>query len=168
MLYFIMGATGAGKTTYALQLSRQLGAPYFAVDQWMKLLYLPDLTGEISFEWAIERVTRCEDMIWEISAQMHRLGMPVVLELGMTTREMRHRHRARAANIKADYQIHFLDAPADLRWRRVQRRNEQQGESYSFPVDRSMFDFVERQWEYPSQEELVGMLRITESQSVSV
>jgi len=42
-------------------------------------------------------------------------------------------------------QLHFIDAPADERWRRVETRNARRGETYQldFDVTREMFDFVE-------------------------
>ena len=55
-------------------------------------------------------------------------------------------------------QLHFIDVPADERWRRVETRNAQKGETYqlSFDVTREMFDFVEGLWEPPTDAEMLA------------
>jgi hypothetical protein len=55
-------------------------------------------------------------------------------------------------------QLHFVDAPADERWRRVQERNARRGAQGSLPFDvtREMFDFVETMWEPPTDQEMAA------------
>lgn len=55
-------------------------------------------------------------------------------------------------------QLHFVDVPADERWRRVEMRNARKGETYQlgFDVTREMFDFVEGLWESPTDEEMAA------------
>jgi len=52
-------------------------------------------------------------------------------------------------------QLHILDVPLEERWRRVQARNEEKGETHQlqFEVTRDMFDFVESMWEPPGEAE---------------
>ena len=42
MIYLICGSTGAGKTTYAIQLTAKVGAVRFSIDEWMKALFWMD------------------------------------------------------------------------------------------------------------------------------
>jgi len=42
--------------------------------------------------------------------------------------------------------------PADVRWKRVQSRNHEKGETFAMTVPRDMFDFMEGEWENPDPE----------------
>ena len=80
-----------------------------------------------------------------------------MLDLGFTTKAHRDKFRDLGEQAGLSVAVHFVDVPAEERWRRVERRNAEQGETYSLPVDRGMFDFMEGLWEPPSDAEwLVG------------
>jgi hypothetical protein len=51
-------------------------------------------------------------------------------------------------------QLHFLDVDAGERWRRVQGRNGERGETFRLEVTRAMFDFIETIWQPPNAEEM--------------
>jgi predicted kinase len=55
-------------------------------------------------------------------------------------------------------QLHVLDVPVAERWRRVQSRNAEKGETHQlqFAVTREMFDFVETLWEPPDEREMAA------------
>ncbi len=42
MIHLIVGNTGAGKTTYANKLKKELKGVVFSIDQWNNTLFLPD------------------------------------------------------------------------------------------------------------------------------
>jgi hypothetical protein len=50
--------------------------------------------------------------------------------------------------------LHCLEAPAEVRWKRVESRNQERGQTFSIAVTRDMFDFVEQMWEPPDEAEL--------------
>jgi predicted kinase len=79
-----------------------------------------------------------------------------VLEIGLTQRATRAAfyERARAAQLRV--QLHVLDAPAAVRWQRVEARNRSRGETFAIEVTREMFDFVEQMWEPPDERELAA------------
>ena len=162
-IILIVGCTGAGKTTYARALSDELGGLRFSIDEWMMPLFGPDVPEPIQFEWMMERVNRCEAMIWTIARQSVARGVPAVLDLGFTKHEHRQKFRdlAEAAGLSAA--VHFIDVPAETRWRQVEHRNETRGDTFAMHVDRGMFDFMESMWEPPVEAEwaLNGGRRIT-------
>lgn len=160
MIHFIVGSTGAGKTTYAHKLARQRGAVLFAIDDWMHTLFFPDLEGEISFDWAMERIVRCEELIWQSALQVLSLEKEVILEISLSTRALREKHIQRAQASGMDYQIHYLDIDRHTRLERVLKRNTEKGKTYRFEVDEGMFDFVEDMFEPPAPEELEGAIII--------
>lgn len=151
------GSTGAGKSTYANRLADEIGGIHFAIDEWMAALFWKDSADPIEFEWAMERVNRCEVQIAAMATQCVARGVPAILDLGFTKAAHRQKFAdiAKAADI--DVSLHFLDVSADVRWARVQQRNSQQGKTFSLEVNRDMFDFVEDMWEAPDEAEIARL-----------
>jgi predicted kinase len=152
-IILITGSTGAGKSTYARALADQLGGLRFSIDDWMTTLFWMDSPQPVQFDWAIERVNRCEAMIWATAAQAAQRGVPVILDLGFTTLDQRQKFRALAAEAGLMAAVHYVDVGADERWRRVEQRNAERGDTFAMTVDRAMFDFMEARWEPPTEAE---------------
>jgi predicted kinase len=152
--HLVCGSTGAGKSTYAKRLAHELRGVHFAIDEWMMALFWRDSPDPIEFEWAMERVNRCEVQIANMAAQCVARNLPVILDLGFTKAAHRQKFADIAKSDGQDFALYFLDVPADERWSRVEKRNAQQGETYSMQVNRAMFDFVEGLWEAPDSLEL--------------
>lgn len=162
-LILVCGPTGAGKTTYSLELAKEISAVRFSIDPWMQTLFSKDIT-EIEYSWMIERVERCYEQIWEVSQQILKLDGQVILDLGFTTQEQRKQFfdRAEALNINAE--LHYLNAAPRVRKARVEKRNTEKDPAvYSFEVTDMMFDFMEPRFEVPTAKELEFGLSIGES-----
>ena len=158
LIHFICGSTGAGKTTYAIGLGDDLGAVRFSIDEWMTALFWMDAPQPTDPAWAIERVDRCRAQIWRTAVEVAGRGAPCVLEIGLVSAAIRARYAALAKEAGLSAQLHYLDVPADERWRRVQARNDgQDSAQLSFAVTREMFDFVETMWQPPTLEELAAV-----------
>src|SRR5690606_15417313 len=117
-------------------------------------LFWPDSPEPIQYEWTMERISRCEAQIAEMAAELAKLGISSVLDLGFTTRDHRDKFRALAADAGITTSTHFVDVPVEERWGRVEARNRDGGETYRMEVTREMFDFMESIWETPTEEEL--------------
>lgn len=152
-MILIVGCTGAGKTTYARGLADELGGVRFSIDEWMTALFWADSPQPIQFDWTIARIARCEAQMFAMVRQLARRGVPALLDLGFTRKEHRDRFRGLAEAAGLSVAVHFLDVPADERWRRVEHRNVERGETYAMTVDRQMFDFMEGMWEPPQEAE---------------
>lgn len=161
MIHLLCGSTGAGKTHYGLRLAKKEGAIRFAVDEWMHTLFFPDLSGEIYFDWTMERVNRCEEQIWAVVESLTTNGIPVVLEVSMSTLILRDKQRARAAKLSMPFKLHYLDVDVETRRRRVRQRNLQKDETFSFEVNEEMFEFVEDMFEVPGESELADAIIVT-------
>ena len=152
----VCGPTGAGKTTYSLAMAQEIGAVRFSIDPWMQTLYADDMTS-LDYQWMIERVMRCYEQIWEISEQVLRLDGSVILDLGFTTRQQRDIFSSKADALGINAEVHFVDAPKDVRKKRIAKRNlEKDPAVYAFEVTDMMFGFMEPRFEPPSEDELVG------------
>lgn len=70
----VCGLPGAGKTTHAKVLEKELGAIRFCPDEWMEMLLL-DLYDE-------ERRAKIEALQWKLGQGLLALGLTVVIEWG--------------------------------------------------------------------------------------
>lgn len=153
-LILVCGPTGAGKTTYAISMSKATKAIRFSIDPWMQTLYANDMTS-IDFGWMMERVERCHEQIWEVSEQILQLDGNVILDLGFTTRMQRGIFVDRGIQHNLNAEIHYLNASPDIRKQRVRTRNREKDASvYALEVTDEMFDFMERRFEVPDDNEL--------------
>ena len=156
-IHAICGGVGAGKSTLARRLKKEEGAFLFTGDEWMTRLFFPDMSGAPEFDWIWERIGRVEDQIWEQVEQAAEMGISSVLDLGLTTAEHRRKFADYAARSGLSFHLHWIDLPVALRWERVQKRNQQRGETFAMEVSRENFDFVEDMWERPDDRELEEM-----------
>lgn len=128
----------------------------------MQTLFASDMTS-IDLDWMMERVLRCYEQIWEVSEQILKLDGNVVLDLGFTTKEQRDVFSVKGARLKINAEIHYLDAPQDIRKNRVKTRNQEKDPAvYAFEVTDMMFNFMEPRFEVPDQDELKYGLKLTE------
>jgi len=159
-MILVCGPTGVGKTTYSISLSKEVNGIRFSIDPWMQNLFAKDMK-ELDYSWMIERVHRCYDQIWDVSEQILSLGGNVVLDLGFTEKTQREHFSVRAKSLGLEAEIHFLDAPKEIRKQRVEKRNSEKDPNvYAFDVTDIMFNFMEPRFEAPDAEELEGGLKI--------
>jgi predicted kinase len=152
--HLVCGSTGAGKTTYALDLTQRLDGIRFSIDEWMIGLFSKDKPEPLPFDWVAERVERCEQQIGRMATRCARAGAAPVLDLSFLRARSRVNFVALAEQTGFSVALHFLDVPAEERWKRVQARNETRGETFSLEISKGMFDFMEKLWEPPSPAEM--------------
>lgn len=156
VVHIVFGPQGAGKSTYARTLAASSGGTRFSIDEWMAQLYGPDLPSPIELNWLMERVQRCERQIWGTAEQIAKNGGNVVLDLGFMKARNRSAFTERAREAGISSELHFVTAPHDIRRGRVLTRNSEKGETFSFEVSPAMFDFMEKEFEAPTDPELAS------------
>jgi predicted kinase len=156
LIHLICGSTGAGKTTYAQKLADELGGVRFSIDEWMTALFWMDTPQPLDPLWSMARVERCYGQIWETARRVAARGVPSILDLGFSSAESRGRYLLKATEAGLSARLHYIDVSSEARWRRVEARNAQKGETYQLSIDvtREMFDFVETLFEPPTPDEL--------------
>jgi predicted kinase len=156
-VHLICGSTGAGKTAYSRDLTAHLRGVRFSIDEWMSTLFWMDTPQPLEAQWSLERVARCTEQIWHTVQQVAHVGVPSVLDLGFSTADSRAQIYVLARETGLSAQVHLLDVSAEERWRRVERRNAEQGAGQlPFAVSREMFDFVDSIWEPPTVHEMLA------------
>lgn len=156
----VFGPCGAGKTTYAQRLARREGAVPFVLDEWGVRLFGPDAQGPVDFGWMLERLRRCQALIWSTACAVLEAGTPVVLDLGLMSRAHRAHLREMGEQAGFPMQWHFVDAPQEVRRARVAARNEAKGETFVREVPSEMFAMLEASYEAPAPAELEGAVVI--------
>ena len=113
-LIIVCGLPGSGKTTHARLLEARLGAIRFAPDEWMDALSL-DLYDE-------QRRGKIEALQWKLGRDLLALGLTVIIEWGTWGRSERDTLRLGARALGAAVELHYLSAPVDVLFERIQRR----------------------------------------------
>jgi predicted kinase len=157
-VHLICGSTGAGKTTYAIALADRVKGVRFSIDEWMTNLFLPDRPAELTLAWAVERTARSETQIWAVADQILARATDVVLDVGLSKRQHRDRFRLRAGQVGAQSKLHYLDVDAQTRRERIHLRNGKETGQRSLVVTDAMFDWMERGFEAPDDDELYGAM----------
>lgn len=147
IIRLIEGPVGVGKSTLASKTSKESNAPCLILDDWMATLFSPDRPSVGVLEWYVERKSRCIDQIWKLAYSILETRSDVVLELGLIQQSQRERFYDRVDFTNHSMKIYVLDAPRELRKKRVQQRNLMQGETYSMQVSDQVFDMANALWE---------------------
>jgi predicted kinase len=113
-LIIVCGLPGSGKTTWARTLESRLGAVCFAPDEWMDALSI-DLYDESSRG-------KIEALQWQVGQKLLALGLIVIIEWGTWGRSERDTLRTGARALGAAVELHYLAAPENVLFERIQRR----------------------------------------------
>ena len=153
-VHIVFGQLGAGKSTYARELADSISGLRFSIDEWMADMYCPDTPAPLRLDWVMDRVQRCERRIWAVASEAARRGIAVVLDFGFIKASSRSAFRTLAEREGLAVQMHFVTAPMEVRRQRVMARNHERGATFSFEVTPAMFDYMENEFEAPSEKEL--------------
>lgn len=116
-LIIVCGLPGSGKTTHAKQVEQKLRAVRFCPDEWMNDL-------EIGL-WNSESRERIEKLQWKLAQEILALGHNVVIEWGTWGRSERDALRSGARALGVAVELHFIDAPVEVLFDRIHRRNRE-------------------------------------------
>jgi len=143
-LHVVVGLPGAGKTTLARRLEAELPALRLTPDEWMVPLF-----GEPEAGGKRDDV---EGLLIRVALRTLTLGVDVVLDFGVWSRDERTCLRHLAADVGAMTRLHYLPVEPEQQWRRLAARDDPS----SFRIDRVDMDRYATMFEVPTAEELAG------------
>lgn len=152
-LHLLVGPVGAGKTTYGQRYATRTTSVFLDLDTWMIRLFGADpRPQENLIAWYLERRERCRGLLWDVTLDVLRGGVDVVLECGLVTTADREAfyESARAEDVRL--LVYLLDAPRDVRRERVLQRNHSPG-PFTQIVPLEFFERASDTWQPPSESE---------------
>ncbi|MFM2076577.1 MAG: hypothetical protein RJA49_467 [Actinomycetota bacterium] len=114
-LMLTCGLPGAGKTVLAQRLAAERHAVRLTKDEWMWAIG--------SSPWDAATQAKVERELWQLAQELLRLGLSVVLDFGLWARSERDEMRATARSLGVAVELHYVEAPIDELWRRIDARN---------------------------------------------
>ena len=153
VVHLVEGPVGAGKSTFAAQLSFTHRAPRLNLDEWMATLFKPDRPDTDFMEWYATRKQRCIEQIWSLTCDLVDTGTSAILELGLVQRQDREDFYSRVDASGYQLKVYVLDAPKEVRRQRIQDRNRERGSTFQMEVSDEVFELASNMWQEPDDAE---------------
>lgn len=153
-IYLVVGLPGAGKTARAKELEVSASALRLTPDDWQMAVFSDDTPTQWRSQERADQRFRLEGKLVEIGVRAAQLGVNVVLDFGLWSRDERSALRWIATSLGVDAHVVYLPIDYEEQRRRIAGRHETE------PGQFQMSDAELKQWhglfQVPDQEELAG------------
>lgn len=144
-LVLLCGLPGAGKSTLAKKLAKEMPAVVMSPDQEM---YVRDISF---FDEKARAEIEAEQ--WQQALKLAKSGSNVVLENGFWGREERDKLRLEAHALGLRIELRYLNVPFEELWRRVDARNKKEDDKDA-ELTRERLEQSASQLQAPDEQEL--------------
>lgn len=118
-LHLLCGLPASGKTTLAKELEEKHAAVRLCPDEWILKLLPVDYPNEER-----DRLRGPVEAIqWDLATRLLSLGIDVIIEWGLWTKQERIALRDRARQLGAAARLYYLDVTLDELLERIEQRN---------------------------------------------
>lgn len=151
-LFLVVGLPGSGKTVRARELAAEHSALRLTPDEWMISLFGADdrhQTRPGGKRWLLE------GRLVALALDLLRLGVSVVVDFGLWSRDERSALRWLAGSVGAGCEVVYLPVDRDVQWSRIQARWDSAPDT-SFPMAEEEIDRWMASFEVPDADELSG------------
>ena len=154
-LFITCGVPGAGKTIVAKRLEVEHEALRLTADEWLHELYPDEELASLNENGDLRapRRPQVERLQWALALRALGLGMNVVLDWGLWTREERDRYRTEAQGFGINVVLCVLDPSREELLRRLAARNADLPAG-TFRIDEAQLDRALRWFERPAASEM--------------
>ena len=154
IIYLIVGLPGAGKTTRAKELEVSESALRLTPDEWQMAIFCGDDPTRWRSQERVDHRVQIEGKLVEIGMRAAQLGVNVVFDFGLWSKDERSALRWIANSLGLRAQVIYLPIDYEEQRRRVRSRYE------TLPGQFQLSDAELEQWhlrfQAPDQEELRG------------
>ena len=149
-LHFFCGKAGAGKSTLAARLARELRAVLLSEDVWLSRLYGDEMK---TFDDYVRFSGRLKTVVGPLVSELLASGQSIILDLQANTRSRRAWLVSVAAAGNAQHLLHYLDATDEVCLARIAKRNIELPEG-SHALTEEVFRYVTSLFEPPVEDGL--------------
>jgi predicted kinase len=140
-LILVCGLPGSGKTTLSKALESKFQAIRFSPDDWMDTLSI-----NLHREDVREKV---EALQWKFAQDLLAQGLTVIIEWGTWARSERDTLRLGARALGAAVELHYVAAPVNVLFERLQRRGRENP-----PIERDALSRWAKIFQAPTSDEM--------------
>lgn len=147
--YVICGFIGAGKTTFARKLEKEIGAVRITKDEWMIKIFGNKITSDKNFELYDHNII---ELARNISFKILKSGGDVIIDEGFWVKSQRDDIKKKIISVGAKPIFYYVECPIKKMKERVLNRSKYPPID-SFKINEEMFDTYLKYWEPPTVEE---------------
>lgn len=160
--HLIIGFIGAGKTTFARKLEKELGVVRFTKDEWMVRIF-----GNSPFMNKFENDTfheydsKMAKLATDMALRCLSTGASVIIDDGFWFRKQRDEMRQTLKDIGAEAKFYYLDTPVEVMKARTVKRSENPPED-SFHITEEEFNDYLNTFQPPAGDEEFTVINYNE------
>ena len=131
-LVFFCGKMGAGKSTQALEMAREIDAILMSEDDWLAKLYPEEIND---FNDYIKYSLRLKPLIKTLVQNILKSGVSVVMDFPGNTRKQRAWFKEIFSELNLPHRLVYLDADDQLCLKRIAQRRKADPEREKFDTE---------------------------------